>query len=202
MSDIEYKDSAEFKALDGQSPPSQELLDGIFKNARFDTRFYTEAQSYSNPNSPSPGPSTFLISAALEPPPDAVSDFDTWYRQEHLDVLSRAPGFVRTRRYELVFGTQVQKFQSTWHYMSLRARSCRGKNYRSAQRRSGRRGLWETWRRVRLDGIRVRGCMRRASRVWLESRAVAVHSVGVMRYIADSCYGFRGSHCLQWHVDS
>jgi hypothetical protein len=111
MSDIEYKDSAEFKALDGQSPPSQELLDGIFKNARFDTRFYTEAQSYSNPNSPSPGPSTFLISAALEPPPDAVSDFDTWYRQEHLDVLSRAPGFVRTRRYELVFGTSLTNFE-------------------------------------------------------------------------------------------
>lgn len=110
MSDINYRNSKEFQALDGQSPPSRELLNGIFKNARFDTRFYAEIQSFSNPGT-TPGAAKFLISAALEPSSHADSDFDQWYRDEHLLVLSRAPGFVRSRRYELVNGTTLNEFE-------------------------------------------------------------------------------------------
>ena len=36
----------EFKALDGQSKPEGGLLERIFRNARFDTRFYEEVQVY------------------------------------------------------------------------------------------------------------------------------------------------------------
>lgn len=114
MHDIDYRNSAEFKGLDGQSPPSQDLLEGIFKCARFDTRFYAEVQCFENPNRPPPSPSSankFLISAALEPPNSDVDDFDAWYRQEHLDVLANAPGYVRTRRYEVVSGTSLKEFQ-------------------------------------------------------------------------------------------
>jgi hypothetical protein len=114
MSDISYRNHADFRNLDGQSKPSEELLEDIFKNARFDTRFYTETQVYSNPHtSPFPGPARILISAALEPAADALSDFDAWYREEHLDVLSRAPGYIRTRRYELVSGTSLDEFERT-----------------------------------------------------------------------------------------
>lgn len=116
MDDIEYRKHPDFLALDGQSPPSQDLLDGIFKNARFDTRFYEEVQVYTNPNpttNPSPNSKNFLLSAALEPPSDTAStaDFDKWYRDEHLDVLVQAPGYVRTRRYELVHGTTLDGFE-------------------------------------------------------------------------------------------
>lgn len=113
MNDIEYRKHEDFRALDGQSPPSQELLDGIFRNARFDTRFYSQVQVYSNPNIPTTSPNSkrFVISAALEPPVDAVEDFDRWYREEHLDVLARAPGYVGTRRYELVNGTTLNEFE-------------------------------------------------------------------------------------------
>ncbi|OAK99408.1 hypothetical protein IQ06DRAFT_336940 [Phaeosphaeriaceae sp. SRC1lsM3a] len=102
MDDIEYRKHPDFLALDGQSPPSQDLLDGIFKNARFDTRFYEEVQVYTNPNpttNPSPNSKNFLLSAALEPPSDTAStaDFDKWYRDEHLDVLVQAPGYERAR---------------------------------------------------------------------------------------------------------
>lgn len=120
MDDIEYRNHPDFLALDGQSPPSQELLDGIFKNARFDTRFYKEVQVFNNPHPPSATSSStstnskrFMISAALEPPSSssAVTDFDKWYRDEHLDVLAQAPGYVRTRRYELVNGTTLNEFE-------------------------------------------------------------------------------------------
>lgn len=50
MRDIDYRESDDFKGLDGQSEPSQELLEGVFKNARFDTRFYEEVQVYEKEN--------------------------------------------------------------------------------------------------------------------------------------------------------
>jgi hypothetical protein len=114
MEDIEYRNHADFRNLDGQSKPSEELLEGIFKNARFDTRFYEEVQVFENPNTPpSLGPAAILISAALEPPssPERISDFDAWYREEHLAFLARAPGYIRTRRYELVSGTSLDEFE-------------------------------------------------------------------------------------------
>ncbi|KAJ4375989.1 hypothetical protein N0V83_001269 [Neocucurbitaria cava] len=99
MSDIEYRNSREFRGLDGQSAPKGELLEGVFKQARFDTRFYEEVQVYEGGGG-----------KALEPPAGKEADFDAWYRDEHLDVLSKAPGYVRTRRYELVNGTTLDRF--------------------------------------------------------------------------------------------
>lgn len=45
MPDIEYRNTAEFRGLDGQSRPKEELLKGVFEQARFDTRFYEEVQA-------------------------------------------------------------------------------------------------------------------------------------------------------------
>lgn len=71
----------------------------------------TTAQANPHP----PGPANLLISAALEPPPTAstLTSFDSWYRDEHIAVLARAPGYVRTRRYELVSGTALTRFERT-----------------------------------------------------------------------------------------
>ncbi|KAH7065730.1 hypothetical protein BKA63DRAFT_376612, partial [Paraphoma chrysanthemicola] len=96
MHHVEYRHSPDFKALDGQTAPSEELLDRIFINTRFDTRFYAQVQDFDVSRAKA-GPARFIISAALQPPAEAAPDFDDWYRQEHLTVLSRAPGFVRSR---------------------------------------------------------------------------------------------------------
>ncbi|KAH7377668.1 hypothetical protein BKA66DRAFT_422017 [Pyrenochaeta sp. MPI-SDFR-AT-0127] len=119
MPDIEYRNTDDFKSLDGQSEPSQNLLEGVFKNARFDTRFYEEVQVFENEGVQKGqhrclryvGPATFILSAVLQPAAGAEPDFDAWYREEHIAILSRAPGFVRTRRYELVSGTTLDKFK-------------------------------------------------------------------------------------------
>ncbi|KAH7112893.1 hypothetical protein B0J11DRAFT_399912, partial [Dendryphion nanum] len=98
LPDLSYRHTPAFKSLDGQSPPSPNLLSTIFLQSRFDTRFYRQTQSFSlDPTSSTPA--KLLISAALEPPPDAVAehDFDAWYREEHIRVLSKVPGYVRTR---------------------------------------------------------------------------------------------------------
>ncbi|KAH4936716.1 hypothetical protein HBI79_070640 [Parastagonospora nodorum] len=119
MTDVDYRNSPAFRALNGQTPPPQELLDEIFKNARFDTRFYQEVQNYENPNvTGAPADGAFLISAALQPPAstEAIADFNKWYADEHLAMLAKAPGYVRTRRYELVDGTRLDGFErSTPH---------------------------------------------------------------------------------------
>jgi hypothetical protein len=114
MPSVAYRESAEFKGLDGQSEPAKELLEGIFQCARFDTRFYEEVQDFTPASSntkPGEHAKRFLISAALEPPPEGEKDFDAWYRDEHLPVLAAAPGYVRTRRYDLVSGTSLNEFE-------------------------------------------------------------------------------------------
>ena len=82
MPDIAYRESEEFKGLDGQSEPARELLEGIFKNARFDTRFYEEIQCFEPSKTPTTenenGGKRFVISAALEPPSGQDKDFDAW----------------------------------------------------------------------------------------------------------------------------
>ncbi|KAF2184052.1 hypothetical protein K469DRAFT_709933 [Zopfia rhizophila CBS 207.26] len=46
MSDIGFRETREFMGLDGQSVPREELLEGVFRQARFDTRFYEEIRYY------------------------------------------------------------------------------------------------------------------------------------------------------------
>ena len=46
MPDVGYRKTAEFKGLDGQSEPRKELPEGVFRKARFDTRFYECVQEF------------------------------------------------------------------------------------------------------------------------------------------------------------
>ncbi|KAL5118709.1 hypothetical protein ACEQ8H_003386 [Pleosporales sp. CAS-2024a] len=136
MDEIEMQESGAFKAaaldLDGPSRPRAELVEGIFKHARFDTRVYALVSEFVGPRADlekkrkkrkpddeeeeeekeekpalTKEKATFLISGALEPPPDAVDDLDAWYRDEHLHVMARVPGYLRTRRFQLVSGTSL-----------------------------------------------------------------------------------------------
>lgn len=42
MEDVNVRNSEEFRGLDGQTTPKKEVLEGIFRNAGFDTRFFEE----------------------------------------------------------------------------------------------------------------------------------------------------------------
>ena len=44
MDDVKFRFTDEFKGLDGQSVPKKELLEGVFKRARFETRFCEQIQ--------------------------------------------------------------------------------------------------------------------------------------------------------------
>jgi hypothetical protein len=45
-----------------------------------------------------------LLCVWWQPAPDAVADFNHWYRREHLPMLAEIPGWLRSRRFELVEG--------------------------------------------------------------------------------------------------
>ncbi|ORY12915.1 hypothetical protein BCR34DRAFT_459743, partial [Clohesyomyces aquaticus] len=94
MPDLEFRSSKEFKGLDGQSEPERGLLEGVFRRARFDTRFYEEVGRWEGEGGRG-SPAPFLLTAALAPSDDA--DFNAWYQSEHFLLLSRIPGFRRTR---------------------------------------------------------------------------------------------------------
>ncbi|KAF2786211.1 hypothetical protein K505DRAFT_422566 [Melanomma pulvis-pyrius CBS 109.77] len=109
MPDVEYRETSEFKSLDGQSEPRKELLEGVFRKARFDTRFYEGVQEFGA--DAVTGPANLLISAALQPAAGQDADFDAWYRQEHLHLLSKCPGYRRSRRFKVVNATVLDKFE-------------------------------------------------------------------------------------------
>ena len=48
MPDIEYRMTEEFRGLDGQRSPREDILRGIFEQARFDTRFYERLDAESS----------------------------------------------------------------------------------------------------------------------------------------------------------
>jgi len=110
MPDIEFRGSREFQGLDGQSEPKKELLEGVFKQARFDTRFYECIQVHEKEGAKK-GPASLIISAALTPAAGKEADLDAWYRQEHLPLIGECTGYRRSRRFKLVNATALDEFK-------------------------------------------------------------------------------------------
>ncbi|KAF2395588.1 hypothetical protein EJ06DRAFT_464715, partial [Trichodelitschia bisporula] len=105
FNDIAYRKTDEFLALDGQSEPKPELLNSVFKNAWFNTRFMGAVQVDENPasalNAPyhaARRPAPLVITAFIQPKDEAhAAEIDKWYRAEHVPLLSKVRGYVRTR---------------------------------------------------------------------------------------------------------
>jgi hypothetical protein len=49
----------------------------------------------------------FIVANAMTPSSDAnaTRDFDSWYQEEHIPLLSRVPGWIASRRFEVVKAT-------------------------------------------------------------------------------------------------
>jgi hypothetical protein len=118
MPDIDFRQSEEFKSLDGQSKPKGDLLDSVFRQARFDTRFYEEKPFHSRTFKkdsegglrPSEGgagpaePAKFLVSYA--------SANTTFGASAHESILaSLGEGLVRMRCVYKVNATTLDRFE-------------------------------------------------------------------------------------------
>lgn len=56
------------------------------------------------------GPANLIISAGLQPSLATEADFNAWYTKEHMPLVSKTPGYVRTRRYKLVGATNLNEY--------------------------------------------------------------------------------------------
>ncbi|KAL5376798.1 hypothetical protein DPSP01_010209 [Paraphaeosphaeria sporulosa] len=102
MPDISYRDTAEFKGLDGQSPPKDALLHEIFEQARFDTRFYEETfsshGSESDSSTPLPKEGKYVLSLSTSEPEATARLFDG------------VRGVRRLRAFRVQAGTTLERF--------------------------------------------------------------------------------------------
>ncbi|KAK3078367.1 hypothetical protein LTS18_007696 [Coniosporium uncinatum] len=101
---LAHRYSPAFTNLDGQSKPDPTLLDRIFRNAKFETRFYEHIETHEAPHA-HPGPGTLVISAALTPAKGQDDDFNRWYHDEHMAEVGKVEGYLRTRRYRQIVAT-------------------------------------------------------------------------------------------------
>jgi hypothetical protein len=110
MNDVDFRESAEFRGLDGQSKPKDDLLERIFKNAMFETRF---GELLSNDDKGiKKGPARLIVSATMTAANrEAADDIERFYEQEHVREVAKCPGYIRTRRFRWVDSTVLKEFE-------------------------------------------------------------------------------------------
>ncbi|KAI1341327.1 hypothetical protein F5Y15DRAFT_31034 [Xylariaceae sp. FL0016] len=102
LSDISYLYGSEFAKARATSDlfPEGSICYDI---GEFDVRHYRLVQ-VSDPTEKGKGLTKTVISAQIEAKSGCSSDeIDTWYRKEHLDLIAKERGFLRSTRYKLEF---------------------------------------------------------------------------------------------------
>ncbi|KAF8829458.1 hypothetical protein HHX47_DHR3000757 [Lentinula edodes] len=64
---------------------------------------------------------SFLVSVALSPTLEAETDFNAWYEEEHISLLSKVPGWQACRRFSLVDFESTVNSVSPPRYLALHA---------------------------------------------------------------------------------
>ncbi|KAK6063489.1 putative alpha/beta hydrolase [Seiridium cupressi] len=101
LDDLGIMKSDDMKNIKARS----DLLPGtgnIYDLADFDSRFDSLIQVY-DPTGKGKGHARSVISVQIQLKQGGdVEDFDRWYREEHLGLVSKATGYLRTTRFKLV----------------------------------------------------------------------------------------------------
>ncbi|KAK4500052.1 hypothetical protein PRZ48_008238 [Zasmidium cellare] len=89
----------------------------IGENGDFDARNYELIQAYDPKNSGNDTPPPQLLTVYMHPL-DPI-DFDKWYREEHLPLMSKVPGFIRALRYKLGPKTPLTRDEDPPAYLAV-----------------------------------------------------------------------------------
>ncbi|RDB30768.1 hypothetical protein Hypma_005732 [Hypsizygus marmoreus] len=95
-----------YKALSAQaSSTEKEIISCLSTLSR---RVYTRFATFESPTlSTDSFPSKFVLVVGFEPTRDREEEMNAWYANEHLELLSKVPGFLRARRYRLVSSVEL-----------------------------------------------------------------------------------------------
>ena len=100
LDDVAVLDSPEYVDLRENRPPGEdEMLASL--PAPPDRRVYSGGQEFVSDDW---DPDAATVALAVWMSVDDPDDFARWYSEEHIPLLFRVPGWMRTRRYELVAG--------------------------------------------------------------------------------------------------
>lgn len=68
-------------------------------------------------------PPTTLVSVSIDVPPEYEMEFNRWYDEEHVPMLSKVPGWLRSRRFVLadssVMGTSIEGYKPPCKFLAL-----------------------------------------------------------------------------------
>ncbi|GLB45171.1 hypothetical protein LshimejAT787_2000760 [Lyophyllum shimeji] len=90
-----------YKALSAQASGREKSI--VSRLATLNRRIYDRFTTVKSPNfSAASLPAKFVLVVGIEPAPEKEEEVNRWYDEEHLDLMSKVPGFIRARRYKLV----------------------------------------------------------------------------------------------------
>jgi hypothetical protein len=96
-------DSDDYRSL--RAKASQREFDVVSRLQTLDRRLYTHLSTHEHPAVQLP--TKFLLVVSLEPRQDGESEFNKWYEEEHMVLLSKVPGWLRGRRYKFLSQTEL-----------------------------------------------------------------------------------------------
>jgi pimeloyl-ACP methyl ester carboxylesterase len=114
-----------YKALDGQRPEWSAVYD-VSDLSQLEKRIYTRLREERSKREKAVmgtfdtldrkiystvsvrgdirGPAPVLVAASMRLPESHLEEFDRWYEQEHVGMVSKIPGWLRTRRFKMLVG--------------------------------------------------------------------------------------------------
>lgn len=96
--------SEPYKALVAAATPRD--IDIIGRAQHLNRRVYDFINVVSSPEATT-FPTKFAMVVTFRVQPELDAEFNQWYDEEHIPMLSKAPGFVRVRRFKLVDSAQI-----------------------------------------------------------------------------------------------
>jgi len=101
-------------------------------------------------------PSPFILNVQCEPDDD--QDYETFYREEHLHMLSKVPGYRRSQRYRLVRADnecpeKVPRFMAVHEFEHLNAQD--GPELREADASPNTRRVFGNAKMVNIRGFKL-----------------------------------------------
>ncbi|KAJ7119846.1 hypothetical protein C8R44DRAFT_788973 [Mycena epipterygia] len=106
VSGLSVLDSPEYKAMPSLASDNERAI--MAKFSGLGRRTYTLISTTVHPETTAAAlPGKYVMVVSYEIAPENEEDFNKWYDEEHMDLISRIPGWKRGRRYKLVDSAQL-----------------------------------------------------------------------------------------------
>ncbi|KDQ27574.1 hypothetical protein PLEOSDRAFT_158547 [Pleurotus ostreatus PC15] len=107
MYDLSSPDVLQTPAYTGLFAAASDNERTIIANlAMLNRRVYSHISSYPADDA-DVRPGKYLFIVMIQPAPESEEEFNNWYEEEHVPLLSKSPGWVRSRRYKLIDAVEV-----------------------------------------------------------------------------------------------